>query len=74
MGLKNRLKQISSRLRGKQSRTDVKKKSAATASEAKRQGECCLDIYFLGHISPSHGPMHTQQEGEYEWAQLASPR
>ena len=67
LGLENRLKKISSRLRWKQSRTDVKKKkkSASTASEAMRQGERCLDMYLLGHISPSHGPMHAQQ-GEYE--------
>ena len=43
-----------------------KKKSAGTASEAMRQGERCLDVYLLGHISPSHGPMHAQQEGECE--------
>ena len=49
-----------------------KKKSAGTASEAKRQGKCCLDVYLLEHICPSHGPMHTQQEGECERAQLAS--
>ena len=48
-----------------------KKKSAGTASEAMRQGERCLDVYLLGHISPSHA----RSARRWVWAaQLASAR